>query len=115
MAPGVDGAGGRGAGDGAGEARHPSRPQASRLAPASIFCGALCRCRWIKRHRFARRNLSASPTSLWLDGVNPELESGVVFSCWLEHFFQRSVCACGGQVDLTLQVTRIDVESARAI
>jgi Na+/H+ antiporter NhaD/arsenite permease-like protein len=44
-----------------------------------------------------------SPTSLWLDGVNPELESGVVFSCWLEHFFQRSVCACGGQMDRTLQ------------
>ncbi len=57
----------------------------------------------IKRHRFARRNLSASPTSLWLDGVNPELESGVVFSCRLEHFFQRSVCACGGQMDRTLQ------------
>jgi hypothetical protein len=54
-------------------------------------------CRRIKRYRFARRNLSASSTTLWLGRDNPGLESGVVFCGGLECFFQCSVCAGGGK------------------
>ena len=111
---GVDGALGRGAGDGARASRHARSAQAGRLAPACIFRRAVCRRRWTERHRSARSDLSASATCLRFKRDHADMEPRMVLRSRLEYFLERSFCSRRGEVDCALCRPGADVESPRA-